>query len=64
MRRLVGDVGPSLALLADRLEGRLPKPGALLELRGEFSLTRGRTAKALDVEIPPALLARANVVVE
>jgi len=26
-------VGPSLALLADRLEGRLPKAGALLPLR-------------------------------
>src|SRR6266478_5696805 len=30
---LVGDVGPSIALLADRLEGRLPKAGALLSLR-------------------------------
>jgi acetolactate synthase-1/2/3 large subunit len=30
---LVGDVGPSLALLADRLEGRLPRAGALLGLR-------------------------------
>jgi acetolactate synthase I/II/III large subunit len=29
----VGDVGPSLALLADRLEGKLPKAGALLPLR-------------------------------
>jgi len=33
---LVGDVGPSLALLADRLEGRLPNAGALLNLRGEI----------------------------
>jgi acetolactate synthase I/II/III large subunit len=33
---LVGDVGPSLGLLADRLEGRLPKAGALLELRGKI----------------------------
>jgi len=33
---LVGDVGPSLGLLADRLEGRLPNAGALLELRGEI----------------------------
>ena len=33
---LVGDVGPSLALLADRLEGRLPKAGALLPLREEI----------------------------
>jgi acetolactate synthase-1/2/3 large subunit len=33
---LVGDVGPSLGLLADRLEGRLPKAGTLLELRGKI----------------------------
>ncbi|MEZ2131210.1 MULTISPECIES: acetolactate synthase large subunit [unclassified Sinorhizobium] len=32
---LVGDVGPSLKLLADRLEGKLPKAGALLGLREE-----------------------------
>jgi acetolactate synthase I/II/III large subunit len=30
---LIGDVGPSLKLLADRLEGRLPNSGALLPLR-------------------------------
>jgi acetolactate synthase-1/2/3 large subunit len=30
---VVGDVGPSLGLLADRLEGKLPKAGALLGLR-------------------------------
>jgi acetolactate synthase-1/2/3 large subunit len=30
---LVGDVGPSLGLLADRLEGKLPNAGALLPLR-------------------------------
>jgi acetolactate synthase-1/2/3 large subunit len=30
---LVGDVGPSLALLAQRLEGKLSKAGALLTLR-------------------------------
>jgi acetolactate synthase I/II/III large subunit len=33
---LVGDVGPSLALLAGRLEGRLPKAGALLPLREQI----------------------------
>ena len=33
---LVGDVGPSLALLADRLEGRLPSAGALLPLRAQI----------------------------
>jgi len=30
---LIGDVGPSLALLADRLEGKLPRAGSLLPLR-------------------------------
>jgi acetolactate synthase I/II/III large subunit len=30
---VVGDVGPSLELLADRVEGRLPHAGALLNLR-------------------------------
>src|SRR5260370_1842614 len=30
---VVGDLGPSLELLADRLEGRLPRAGALLGLR-------------------------------
>jgi acetolactate synthase I/II/III large subunit len=30
---LIGDVGPSLTLLADRLEGKLPRAGALLGLR-------------------------------
>jgi acetolactate synthase-1/2/3 large subunit len=30
---VVGDIGPSLELLADRLEGKLPQAGALLPLR-------------------------------
>ena len=33
---VVGDVGPSLALLADRLEGKLANAGALLPLREEI----------------------------
>jgi len=33
---VVGDVGPSLALLADRLEGKLTKASALLPLRTEI----------------------------
>ena len=33
---VVGDVGPSLELLADRLEGRLPGAGALLPLREQI----------------------------
>lgn len=30
---LIGDIGPSLTLLADRLQGKLPRAGALLPLR-------------------------------
>jgi acetolactate synthase I/II/III large subunit len=30
---VVGDIGPSLGLLADRLEGKIPNAGALLSLR-------------------------------
>jgi acetolactate synthase-1/2/3 large subunit len=33
---LIGDLGPSLRLLADRLEGRLPQASALLPLRKEI----------------------------
>jgi len=33
---LIGDVGPSLTLLAQRLEGKLPKAGTLLSLRAEI----------------------------
>ena len=33
---LVGDIGPSLALLADRLAGKLPRAGALLPLRQQI----------------------------
>jgi acetolactate synthase I/II/III large subunit len=33
---LIGDIGPSLALLADRIEGKLPNAGALLPLRQEI----------------------------
>ena len=30
---LIGDIGPSLKLLSDRIEGKLPNAGALLPLR-------------------------------
>ena len=30
---LIGDIGPSLELLSDRIEGKLPNAGALLPLR-------------------------------
>jgi acetolactate synthase I/II/III large subunit len=33
---LIGDIGPSLALLADRLAGKLPRAGALLPLRQQI----------------------------
>ncbi|WP_020180032.1 acetolactate synthase large subunit [Methylopila sp. M107] len=33
---VVGDVGPSLELLADRVEGKLPNAGALLSLRKDI----------------------------
>jgi acetolactate synthase I/II/III large subunit len=33
---LIGDVGPSLELLADRLEAKLPRAGALLGLREDI----------------------------
>ena len=41
---LIGDVGPSLALLADRLEGRLPRAGALLPLREQILARLGERA--------------------
>ncbi len=48
---VVGDVGPSLELLADRLEGRLPRAGALLPLREGIL---GRTAEgAGEGHFPP-----------
>jgi acetolactate synthase-1/2/3 large subunit len=33
---VVGDVGPSLELLADRVEGKLPQAGALLSMRSDI----------------------------
>ena len=46
---LIGDVGLSLSLLAGRLEGKLPKAGALLPLREAISRAspRGRTKAAI-----------------
>ncbi|WP_033055879.1 acetolactate synthase large subunit, partial [Sinorhizobium meliloti] len=38
-REVIGDIGPSLEALADRLEGKLPNAGALLAMR-ERILTR------------------------
>jgi acetolactate synthase-1/2/3 large subunit len=47
---LVGDVGPSLKLLADRIEGRLPNAGALLSLREE--ILRHITDRATESRYP------------
>jgi acetolactate synthase-1/2/3 large subunit len=41
---LIGDVGPSLALLADRLEGKLLRAGALLPLREQILARIGERA--------------------
>jgi acetolactate synthase-1/2/3 large subunit len=48
---LVGDVGPTLALLADRLEGRLPRAGALLPLREQILAHVGERAE--ESRFPP-----------
>jgi acetolactate synthase I/II/III large subunit len=42
---LIGDVGPSLTLLADRLEGKLPKAGALLPLREQILAANQRPCR-------------------
>lgn len=42
---LIGDVGPSLTLLADRLEGKLPRAGALLPLREQILARIGERAE-------------------
>jgi acetolactate synthase I/II/III large subunit len=47
---LVGDVGPSLTLLADRLAGKLPNAGALLGLREE--ILRHITDRAAESRFP------------
>jgi acetolactate synthase-1/2/3 large subunit len=41
---LIGDIGPSLRLLADRLEGKLPRAGALLPLRQQILARIGERA--------------------
>ena len=41
---LIGDIGPSLTLLADRLEGLLPRAGALLPLREHILARIGERA--------------------
>jgi acetolactate synthase-1/2/3 large subunit len=48
---IVGDVGPSLELLARRLEGKLPNAGALLPLRQE--ILSHLTERATEARYPP-----------
>jgi acetolactate synthase I/II/III large subunit len=48
---VVGDVGPSLELLADRVEGRLPNAGALLPMREQILLHIAD--RAAEVRWPP-----------
>lgn len=48
---VVGDVGPSLELLADRVEGRLPQAAALLPLREE--ILKHLADRATEARWPP-----------
>jgi acetolactate synthase-1/2/3 large subunit len=50
---LIGDIGPSLALLADRLEGRLPRAGALLSLREQILGRIGERAQESRYPLTP-----------
>jgi acetolactate synthase-1/2/3 large subunit len=50
---LIGDIGPTLSLLADRLEGRLPKAGALLPLREAILARIGERAEEKRYPLTP-----------
>src|SRR5271166_6579227 len=50
---LIGDVGPSVALLADRLEGRLPRAGTLLPLREQILARLGDRAEESRYPLTP-----------
>jgi acetolactate synthase-1/2/3 large subunit len=50
---LIGDVGPTLALLADRLEGKLPRAGALLPLREQILARIGERAEERRFPLTP-----------
>jgi acetolactate synthase-1/2/3 large subunit len=50
---LIGDVGPSLALLADRLEGKLPRARALLPLRDQILARIGERAEESRYPLTP-----------
>jgi acetolactate synthase-1/2/3 large subunit len=50
---LIGDVGPSLAFLADRLEGNLPRARALLPLRDQILARIGERAEESRYPLTP-----------
>jgi acetolactate synthase-1/2/3 large subunit len=50
---LIGDIGPSLALLADRLEGKLSRAGALLPLRQQILARIGERAQESRYPLTP-----------
>jgi acetolactate synthase-1/2/3 large subunit len=50
---LIGDVGPSLALLAERLEGKLPHAAALLPLREKIQARVGERAEESRYPLTP-----------
>jgi acetolactate synthase-1/2/3 large subunit len=50
---LIGDVGPTLALLADRLEGKLPNAAALLPLRAKILARIGDRAEESRYPLTP-----------
>ncbi len=50
---LIGDIGPSLKLLADRLEGQLPRAGALLALRERILARIGERAQESRYPLTP-----------
>jgi acetolactate synthase-1/2/3 large subunit len=55
---LIGDVGPSLALLADRLEGKLPRARALLPLRDQILAHIGERADESRYPLTPQRIVR------
>jgi acetolactate synthase I/II/III large subunit len=55
---LIGDVGPTLALLADRLEGKLPRAGALLPLREQILGRIGDRAEESRYPLTPQRIVR------
>jgi acetolactate synthase I/II/III large subunit len=52
-QELIGDVGPSLGLLADRVEGKLPNASALLPLREQILARIGERAEESRYPLTP-----------